>query len=79
MNTITIDMTKAKEIGHEIRRALRSTEFEPFDEIISKQIPGHDFAAIEADRQAVRDKYATMQIQINAANTPEQIKSVLGI
>lgn len=76
---IAIDMTKAKEIGHKIRRTLRAIEFEPFDEIIAKQIPGHDLAAMESDRATIRNKYAAIQIQIDTANTPEQIKSALNI
>ena len=37
---IVIDVTKAKAIGHDMRRAARAEEFKPFDEAIAKQIPG---------------------------------------
>ena len=74
---ITIDMTKAKEIAHEKRRAARSAEFAPHDEVIMKQIPGVDAQAAEAARQAIRDKYATLQAQMDAAQTPEQLKALL--
>ena len=75
---IIINITKAKAVGHDIRRAARAAEFEPLDALIAKQIPGTDAFAVEADRQAVRDKYAVMQSQIDAAATPAEIKAVLG-
>ena len=71
---ITIDMTKAKEIAHEKRRAARSAEFAPLD--IKATIPSEAQAA-EAARQAIREKYATMQEQMDAAQTPEQLKALL--
>jgi hypothetical protein len=74
---ITIDMTKAKEIAHEKRRAARSAEFAPHDEVIMKQIPGNDYTQAEAARQAIRDKYATLQAQMDAAQTAEELKNLL--
>ena len=74
---ITIDMTKAKEIAHEKRRAARSAEFAPHDEVIMKKIPGVDAQAAEAARQAIRDKYATLQAQMDAAQTAEELKNLL--
>lgn len=74
---ITINIDKAKTIGHELRRAARADEFKPFDEAIAKQIPGNDGA--EVARQAIRDKYVAIQDQIEAAQTPEEIKAALGI
>lgn len=76
---ITINLNKAKTIGHDIRRQQRSEEFAPLDEVIVKQIPGTDVAAVEAERQAIRDKYAVIQTKIDAAKTPEGIKKALGI
>ena len=76
---ITIDMTKAKDIAHDVRRAARAEEFKPHDEVIMKQIPGVDATASEAARQAIRDKYALVQNNINIATSPEQIKIALGI
>lgn len=75
---ITINITKAKAIGHDMRRAARAEEFKPFDEAIAKQIPGAAEGA-EAQRQAIREKYAAIQIEIDAAATPEEIKAALGI
>ena len=74
---ITIDMTKAKDIAHEKRRAARSAEFKPYDEVIMKQIPGNDYTQAEAARQAIRDKYAALQAQMDAAQTPEEQKALL--
>jgi len=74
---ITININKAKDIAHEARRAARAKEFAPLDEIIMKQIPGNDHAQAEAARQAIREKYATLQAQMDAAQTPEQLKALL--
>jgi hypothetical protein len=74
---IQINMTKAKAIAHDARRAARSAEFEPHDAIIMKQIPGADSSAAEAARQAIRDKYAALQAQMDAAQTPEQLKALM--
>lgn len=71
---ITVNVFKAKGIAHEARRAARTSEFAPLDQKIAAQIPGTDTAAIEAERQAIRDKYAVMQAAIDAAATPEAIK-----
>ena len=76
---ITINMDKAKNIAHDMRRAARAEEFKPHDEIIMKQIPGVDAQQAEAARQAIRDKYAAIQAQIDAATTPDEIKAALGV
>ena len=73
---IRVNLDKAKEIGHEMRRAERAKEFAPLD--IKATIPSEAVAA-EAARQAIRDKYAVIQNEIDAAQTPEEIKSALGI
>jgi hypothetical protein len=72
---ITVNINKAKAIGHDMRRAARTEEFKPYDEAIAKQIPGTEGA--EAARQAIREKYATIQTNIDAATTPEEIKAAL--
>ena len=74
---IVIDVTKAKAIGHEMRRAKREEEFAPLDAVIMKQIPGKDAQAAEAQRQAIREKYAVIQTQIDATATPDEIKAAL--
>ena len=73
---ITINIDKAKTIGHEKRRAARSEEFKPYDEVIALQIPNQTNVA-ETARQVIREKYATIQTAIDAATTPEEIKAAL--
>ena len=73
------DLDKCKAIGHDKRRAARAEEFAPLDEVIAKQIPGNDSKKIEAERQAIRDKYAQMQADIDAASSPDEIKAALGL
>jgi predicted nucleic acid-binding Zn-ribbon protein len=71
---ISIDMTKAKNIAHDKRRAARSAEFAPLD--IKATIPS-EAAAAEAARQAIREKYASLQAQMDAAATVEELKALL--
>lgn len=76
---IVINIDKAKAIGHGIRRSRRAEEFAPLDAEIMKQIPGTDTVAVDAERQAIRDKYAVVQTEIDSAQTPDEIKHALGI
>jgi hypothetical protein len=71
---ITINIDKAKTIAHDKRREARSAEFAPLD--IKATIPSEATAA-EAARQAVRDKYTTMQIAIDSASTIDAIKAAM--
>ena len=75
---ITVNITKAKLIAHDARRLARTQEFEPFDNVIMKQIPGADAAAAEQSRKDIRFKYALIQEAIDQAQTTEQMKSALG-
>jgi hypothetical protein len=63
---IVINIDKAKGIAHEIRRAKRAEEFAPYDEVIMKQIPDANTTEAEASRQAIRNKYATIQTNIDS-------------
>ena len=74
---ITINMNKAKDIAHGMRREARAEEFKPHDEIIAKQIPGADAVAAEAARQAIRDKYAVIQSDIDGAADVDTLKSIV--
>ena len=76
---ITINMEKAKAVGHKFRRSARDQEFKPYDEIIMKQIPGNGSATAEAARADIRAKYAEIQNQIDSAKTPDEIKAALGL
>ena len=71
------DLDKCKAIGHDCRRAARAEEFKPYDEIIAKQIPGVTAVEAEEARQAIRDKYATIQDAIESAEDPDAIKAAL--
>lgn len=74
---VGVDMVKAKDITHGKRREKRAVEFAPHDEVIMKQILGKSAQAAEAARAAIRQKYDTMQVQIDAADTPEQLKAII--
>ena len=71
---ITINIDKAKAIAHDVRRAKRTEEFAPLD--IKATIPSEAVAA-EAARQAVREKYATIQANIDAAAGVAQLKTIV--
>ena len=73
-DSVTQNITKAKNIAHDKRREARSAEFAPLD--IKATIPSEATAA-EAARAAIRTKYATMQTAIDAASTVDQIKAVM--
>lgn len=75
---IQINLNKAKTIAHDMRRDARSKEFAPLDDKIAKQIPGTDVAAVEAERQAIRDKYAAIQTEIDAAADVATLKEIVG-
>lgn len=74
---ITINLNKAKNVAHDLRRSARSEEFAPLDKVIAAQIPGVDVVAAEAERQAIRDKYAVMQEAIDASTSVDEIKQAL--
>jgi len=73
------DLDQCKSIGHDKRRAARTEAFAPFDEIIAKQIPGADAAEAEAARAEIRSKYANVQLAIDAAADPDEIKAALEV
>lgn len=74
---IKINLNKARDITHTIRREARAQEFNPHDEIIAKQIPGADAQAAEAARQAIRDKYAAIQADIDSAPGVNELKLIV--
>ncbi len=73
---IVINLDKAKEIGHDIRRAERSKEFAPLD---AQAAIYSQAEQAEAARQAIREKYAAIQQEIDQAQTPDDIKASLGL
>lgn len=74
---ISINITKAKDIAHDVRRAKRAEEFAPLDEVIMKRLPGKDAAEAEAGRQFVREKFAEVQVSIDAAQSADELKSII--
>lgn len=70
---ITINIDKAKAIVHDKRRAVRAAEFAPLD--IKATIPS-EAAAAEAARQAIREKYAAIQSDIDAAPGVPELKLI---
>lgn len=71
---ITINIDKAKAIVHDKRRAVRAAEFAPLD--VKATIPS-EAAAAEAARQAIRDKYAAIQSDIDAAPGVPELKLIV--
>lgn len=68
---IQINTDRARTIAHELRRAARSVEFAPLDDQIARRLPGADLDALEAARQAVRDKFAAVQARIDVATVAD--------
>lgn len=71
---ITINIDKAKGVAHECRRAKRAAEFALPD--VEATIPAKA-ASAEAARQAIRDKHAQIQADIDAATTVDELKTVM--
>ena len=71
---IVINLTKAKDITHEARRAARAAEFAPLD--IKATIPSEAAVAEEA-RAAVRVKYAEMQTAVDGATEVATLKTIM--
>ena len=71
---ITINIDKAKAISHDKRRAARSSEFAPLD--IKATIPS-EAAQAEADRQVIREKYAAIQTEIDAAQDVDTLTEIV--
>jgi hypothetical protein len=71
---ISINLNKARTVAHDARRAARAAEFAPLD--LKATIPFEaDWA--EEERQAVREKYATMQAAIDAAADVDALKAAM--
>lgn len=71
---IRINFDKAKAIGHEIRRIKRATEFAPLD--IKASIPSEAVSA-ESDRVEIRNKYAIIQQNIDAAVSLDELTQIV--
>jgi len=71
---IGLNLNKAKDIVHDKRRAARTAEFAPLD--VKATIPSEATAAEEA-RQSVRQKYAEIQANIDAASDVASLKQLV--
>lgn len=71
------DHAKCLTIAHEKRRAKRAEEFAPHDEIIAKQIPGKSQQAAEIARAAIRTKYDSIQVAMDAAANVAELKTIM--
>ena len=71
---ISVNIDKAKAIVHDKRRIARAAEFAPLD--IEATIPAKA-AEAEAKRQAIRDKYAELQQQIDGAADVDVLKAIV--
>ena len=68
------DLDASKAVAHDIRRAKRSEEFRPHDELMAARIPGTDEVAVEAARQEIRDRYVVIEEEIDAAEEVEDLR-----
>ena len=71
---IIINLDKAKNIAHDMRRAKRAEEFAPLD--IKATIPSEAVEA-ETKRQEIRDRYTAIQNDINSAPGVEELKIIV--
>ena len=72
--SITINMTKAKVIAHDARRAARNADFAPLD--IKATIPAEAEAA-EAARATIRSIDAALQVSMDAASDADALKLLM--
>lgn len=71
---VVVDLDKAKEIAHDVRRSVRNEKFAPLD--VKATIPTEAVAA-EAARQVIRDEDALLQIHMDNASSAEELKALL--
>jgi hypothetical protein len=71
---IIVNLNKAKEIAHTIRRDKRLTEFAPWD--LKANIPSEAVKA-EEERQKIREKYHIMQTQIDNSISVDKLKEII--
>jgi len=68
------DLSKSKDIAHEMRKTARALEFAPLD--ILATIPAQADSA-EAQRQIIREKYETVQNNIDLCQSVENLKIII--
>lgn len=76
--SVDVDVPKAREIAHTMRREKRETELVPLDKQINIDIADPaKVAAVEVKRKIIREKYAVMQVEIDKAETLDILKTIL--
>ena len=71
---IKIDINKAKEISHDMRRIKRGELFKQLD--IEATVPVLTEQA-EVKRQIIRDEFAAIQTEIDDAESVDQLKVII--
>jgi hypothetical protein len=69
-----LNLNKAKAIAHDKRRIARDQEFLPLDREVT--IPSKANEA-EAAREAIRQKYAALQAQMDQATAVQELAALL--
>lgn len=73
-SNIEFNLSKAKEIAHELRRQKRDELMAPYDDIVAKNIPGSDIQGAEQMRATIRAMYEVVQNDIDNAINFNQIE-----
>ena len=71
-DTVDVDMPRAKEIAHSIRRKYRDEVMGPLDR--KATIPS-EVDEVEVAREKIRNQNAKIQINIDRAKTPDELKN----
>jgi len=75
-SAISVDIGKAKEVAHEMRREVRAEKFKRENLDVEATIPAKA-AQAEARRQVIRDADAVVQGNINAAADVDSLKATI--
>lgn len=73
-DNLTVNLNKAKEISHDMRRNKRAELFKPLD--IEATVPSL-VANAEVQRQIIREDFAIIQTEIDAAITVDELKGII--
>ena len=75
---IDIDLPKAKTIAHGFRRIKRKKELNPLDEEVTMNHANPAKLNVsEAKRQVIRDKYVTIQNNIDACDNVDDLQNIV--
>jgi len=75
---IGVDMIKAKNHTHSLRRKSREKELNPLDKEINIKVSNSvKVGQLESQRQALRDKYSVMQTDIDSCSDAGQLNIII--